>query len=367
MKQELSLLTGVRFLAAFYVFVFHIHIHTQLTFLPQPIQFIISQGALGVNFFFVLSGFLLGYSHLKDFPTGQFRDWAYYRWFMFKRFSRIYPVYFVGLLLSLIVSIIFTNRSPVNIILLDAFLLESYTWPNALWGYGTMAWSVSTEVFFYLLLPLLLPLLLRVHKQSTLWILLVTCCIVGAVPGLLHNLFPTQVPISLTYVFPPLRLAEFVAGIITALLVFRHKLITPAWLAGSALLVLVGWLLVVGPHYTGFVVHNIVVIPVLSIVLAALAQPDSSASLNWLGNSIMVYLGRISYSFYIAQQALRALLEVYLKQDKTAHSSSVILLVMLIANLFVAVLLYEIIEKKSHKWLLTFGNRHLRATLRMAA
>ena len=57
-SRDIPALTGLRFVAAFYVFLFHIHIRmplTENTFLAG----IIGQGAIGMTIFFVLSGFIL--------------------------------------------------------------------------------------------------------------------------------------------------------------------------------------------------------------------------------------------------------------------------------------------------------------------
>lgn len=99
--KEIKALTGIRFFAAFYVFLFHLHGRVPISFLPWQAKEVVSQGAIGVNLFFMLSGFLLAFSHFKDFPAAQLRDSSYAGKFLFKRFARIYPVYLVALLLSL--------------------------------------------------------------------------------------------------------------------------------------------------------------------------------------------------------------------------------------------------------------------------
>jgi peptidoglycan/LPS O-acetylase OafA/YrhL len=77
--KELKQLTGLRFLAAFYVFVFHLDMpmRTPLTYLPWRVEALIQQGRLGVTVFFVLSGFLLTYRHLGDFKTPAFKGPGY--------------------------------------------------------------------------------------------------------------------------------------------------------------------------------------------------------------------------------------------------------------------------------------------------
>jgi peptidoglycan/LPS O-acetylase OafA/YrhL len=349
MKQELRPLTGIRFIAAFYVFIFHAHLHAHLN-VPWRVEALVLQGPLGVNLFFLLSGFLLTYRHASDFPDGQLRGWLYYRGFLFKRFSRIYPVYFLGLLSSLLLGVVVAAKQNMLVVLLNAVLLQSYVWPLAMQWYGSMAWSVSVEVFFYLLLPVLLPLLLRLPKRDV-WACLGACWILGTLPGLYYHLNQHSIPFSLQYSFPLVRLPEFVAGCSTALLVFRFRWRVPAWLALGSVAGFIAWLSVMGPRLAGYVVHNMVAIPVLVLLLAALSQPQRTPLLRWLGSSVMVYLGRISYSFYIIQWAVMVLLEVYLQQHR-GQPSYLLVGGAFAVNLLLAALVYELIEKRAHTKLL---------------
>jgi peptidoglycan/LPS O-acetylase OafA/YrhL len=85
---------------------------------------------------------------------------------------------------------------------------------------------VSTELFFYLVFPLLLPALLLITKRASLFALLGVFIILAAMPGLLHNFAfgpPTGLSWQLSYPFPPARVSEFIAGMITALLVYRFN------------------------------------------------------------------------------------------------------------------------------------------------
>jgi len=61
-QKEILPLTGLRFVAAFYVFLFHIHIRWPLA--GQPfLKNVLDQGAVGMSLFFVLSGFVLAYRY----------------------------------------------------------------------------------------------------------------------------------------------------------------------------------------------------------------------------------------------------------------------------------------------------------------
>lgn len=184
MKKEISALTGLRFIAAFLVFMFHVNMRTKMLFLPWPVYNIVSHGAFGVTVFFVLSGFLLTYSHMKDFPSAEMRGARYQVWFMYKRFARIYPVYLVGLLLYTGVGALFNEGTQLNILVPNLLMIQAAIPSMAMAWYGSGAWSVSIEIFFYLFFPLLLPLLMRVQKARTLGLLLAVVVLLGTFGGL---------------------------------------------------------------------------------------------------------------------------------------------------------------------------------------
>ena len=352
--KELNGLTGLRFLAAFYVFIFHIHLRTPFTFLPAPMATIISMGAIGVNLFFVLSGFILTYAHLKDFPEPALPTPSYYGTFLLKRVARIYPAYLIGLAATLGVSIFLQDfPSPFPLIVaLDATMLQSYFPSLAMLWYGGGAWSVSTEFFFYLLFPFLLPLLLRLPGKALLP-LLVLAVVASSLPGLFYATHPGVLSVQATYAFPPCRLPEFVCGVLLGLLIIRRDFRVPEW---SVLLLLLGTALYLAkfgfrlPGYTG---HNFIVVPAIMAVIALTIQYERTRFFRWVGSGIMQYLGRISYSFYIMQLPLMILLEGLMRQGLIHKQDTWVALPILVLNLLLAAGVYEAVEKPAHRFLLT--------------
>lgn len=87
-KKQLYGITIFRFVAAFYVFIFHMNIRENISSTPF-INAFISNGAIGMSIFFILSGFILTYNYSSGTPDNYIR----------KRIARIYPAYmFMGLL-----------------------------------------------------------------------------------------------------------------------------------------------------------------------------------------------------------------------------------------------------------------------------
>ena len=84
MPQDLKQLTSLRFFAAMWVVLFHYW--PSLSAVMPPL---VSKGYLGVELFFVLSGFILSHVYLKGFGEGRFK----YADFLWARLARIYPVH----------------------------------------------------------------------------------------------------------------------------------------------------------------------------------------------------------------------------------------------------------------------------------
>lgn len=351
-RRELKGLTGLRFVAALYVFVFHLDMphRTPLTYLPGRVGNIIQEGRLGVCVFFVLSGFVLTYSHLKDFPTADFRGWRYYLGFLYKRLARIYPVFIVGLLICLLISQAQGTRPSWRLVGLSATFLQTYFPRVSMQWYDMGAWSVANEFFFYLLFPLLLPGLLRVRRRGALLALLGGLALFSTALGAAQG--AGLLRYELVFPFPPSRLAEFAAGIVGALLVFRFGWRVRPGAAGALLALTAVYLAFAGPLISGRLTHNWLVVPTVVALLAVLAQPHQSRAFAWLASRPMQYLGHISYCFYIAQLPLVFVLDPLLASGRLRHADWRVAPLALLVNLLGGVLLHELVEKKAHAWLM---------------
>ena len=86
-KNEIHGLTTFRFIAAFYVFIFHCNLRFKVD-APEIVSNFIHNGAIGMTFFFVLSGFVMSWSSRDGIKDNYLRS----------RLARIYAAYlFMGL------------------------------------------------------------------------------------------------------------------------------------------------------------------------------------------------------------------------------------------------------------------------------
>ncbi len=148
-------LDTLRSLAIFVVMLYHLNMQGLLPPVMEPIARI---GWVGVDLFFVLSGFLISSQLLKPYLAGEkpsLRD------FYTRRAYRILPAFFVVLLLYVGVPLWREAPGPYA-----GWQYASFTWNLLLLGYPksrafSHVWSLCVEEHFYLIFPVLLLLLMR--------------------------------------------------------------------------------------------------------------------------------------------------------------------------------------------------------------
>ncbi len=153
--RPLPALTGLRFLAAFHVVLFH---YLDRDGMPAWLANVLESGPNSVTLFFVLSGFILAYSYLGAEPDARVQK----RSFWVARFARVYPVYLLGLLLAAPVFVGkvlqqqgVTGESLLTVAGIGAAvggLFQAWL-PAAACQWNCPGWSLSVEAFFYLVFP----------------------------------------------------------------------------------------------------------------------------------------------------------------------------------------------------------------------
>lgn len=175
-------LDAARFLAAFAVFLLHFSNEIRGTFPylnAEPIftffYTFTGKGGLGVNFFFVLSGFLITYLILAERKNNGF---FHVGKFLIRRTLRIWPLYFlIGLVGFVLFPILFSTYStahqPLNYFLFLANFDELWSGTLDSVNFLTAPWSVAVEEQFYLFWGLALFILFRIKKFQPLYLILI--------------------------------------------------------------------------------------------------------------------------------------------------------------------------------------------------
>ncbi len=131
-------------------------------------------GWVGVDLFFVLSGFLISGLLFSEYKK---RKEISFRRFYIRRALKIYPAFYVFLLVTAVVgSVAFHTLAPPTLYLNEIFFVMNY-----LGGVWTHTWSLGVEEHFYILLPIFLALVIRSSsdREDPFRLLPRACLVVG--------------------------------------------------------------------------------------------------------------------------------------------------------------------------------------------
>lgn len=311
MRPRLNALTTLRFFAALHVVLFHMRVVGILPGGPWWYQNFASIGFVGVNFFFVLSGFILVYTY-EGKPLEVKKFW-------WARFARIYPAY----ALSLIVAAPFfffavrqldlpfyawSKQHLLPACLLTVGLLQSWV-PQAALTWNSVCWSLSVEAFFYFVFPFLLLRSANFSKPKLalgllgFWLvsLSLTFSYVHFHPDGLDKINSGETTLFWKNVLsfnPLVRLPEFAAGVFAGRLFLRRNdqksLATPLMICG---LLAFACVVIFAHEIPNPILSAGLLSPAFAaIIYAAALRPNWT---SFLANPFLVLLGDASYSLYL--------------------------------------------------------------------
>lgn len=364
---------GLRGVAVLLVVVFHYFVLLDARFADPwiaaadawlPAKVVARNGMIGVDLFFLITGFLLVLPWLRNEAAGGAAPSAaaFYR----RRMRRILPAYYVHLLalflvaLPLLRGLEFWRYNTVHVLenLSAHILLVHYFTPatsGALSVNGAL-WSLALEAQFYLLLPLLAPVFARAPVRTA--AVLVALALAWRWLAAHHldawvawmraieprwnvteagarHLLATQLPGYL---------AHFAAGMLAALAWLRSRQAAPSWKRGA---VATGALAVLGALHApgGWVLGEwtwIVALAALAAVFTtAVVRPGPVAS-RLLSAAPLAFAGRVSYSAYLYHVPLLLLVNAW--APEVTGSSPLVLPAYLAAVAAVAWLSYRYVE-----------------------
>lgn len=340
-------LTGLRWLAAALVFLCHVTVVEYFRGSPQhALTAVFGVGSTGVSLFFVLSGFVLAWSH--DDATSARR-------FYLRRFARVWPAHLVFVAVSVtLCAVLVTMRHPGQNPVSDmANVLLVSTWIPAWSQAGNpVAWSLVCEVFFYAMFPLLWRLWSRARASSLIVAAVAGYAAVWVMPLILPAVHLAPSTTAASY-HPLARWPEFALGVIAAIAV-RRGIFRGVRLRTAAL--------VVGLSYATAAVlgcsrSTAVGVTVLGFVLlvTALARADLGDVRTGLGGRIAVHLGAVSYSFYLVHLLVLGALAAGWAGGHprlSVPAASALALAALVVSLLAAELTHRWVERPARRFLL---------------
>lgn len=282
-----GVLTGVqggRGIAAILVVLYHASI--SIFALPKyggdkPFGAVFDFGSVGVDFFFVLSGFIILHAHRKD--LGRPERLASYAW---KRVRRIYPIYWIVLLPAMIAYFVvpsFGNGSERGWLVILSSILLVHLGTNA--AILTVSWTLFHETLFYTIFAVMIWRRRVGAILLTGWLAVAAATLMFNVPGETTQSYISPLPLL------------FGMGMLVSVMLGRGPAPAPAWLAGGGVALFAG---------AGLQVDYGAPAPVLTILLFGAASAAILAGIVELERSSrlrtpawLVLAGEASYAIYL--------------------------------------------------------------------
>lgn len=266
---------------------------------------VMSGGYVGVDVFFVISGYLITQIIWRDQEEGHFRLGAFY----LRRAKRLLPALFATLFFTVAASALvlgpgeFTNLAEsalYAIVSTSNFLFyfqSGYFDDSAIQKSLLHTWSLGVEEQFYLLWPLLLASL-AAYRTATILLL--------GLASLLAAEFMLARDPAAAFFLMPFRVFEFCIGSAAVLIEGRGTQARPLrqWLSAGGIVLFVTSLLVLDEESRFPGVNAL--LPCLAAFLIILGRADTLVG-RALSGRVMRYFGRVSYSMYLVHWPIIAL------------------------------------------------------------
>jgi peptidoglycan/LPS O-acetylase OafA/YrhL len=331
----------------------------------------VGPGYLAVDLFFVLSGFMMTMVYGDQF-TGH-TSGSQYRNYLWRRFARVYPAYFVVIVIEQFLSVSHIDPRPLsatafagNLFLLQYTGVAIFT-PELASTLVGVSWSLSTELVAYVSLPLLIrivgyednprrQIVVALSGVAVLW------AIVAFGPPSLSGPLDNVRACSLG---PVIRcLADYLIGMSVWHLVHSWKeRPRPRYLgiAASAIIAVL-WRT---PS------SDLWIVPAFAVLIGLIYTPTDRLS-QLLSTPPLFFLGQVSYALYLIHNPSTGLLPVLsrgLSAMHVPHEHYLAFVLLVPIDIGLAYLTYRFVEKPAQRYLqrLTFTRRAPTAAAEPAA
>lgn len=346
---DLRALTGLRFLAALWVVLYTAWPHLDVAFVPTAV----TRGYLGVEVFFVLSGFILSHVYLEAAGRKRYS----YGGFLWARIARVYPLHLLTLFGMVALGIAGTAAGlSIDGSLTDWRSLPAHLTMTHAWGlaptsaFNHPSWSISAEWFAYLTFPAYAFVAWRLRERP-----LIAVAGAAALALAIYAVFQPLAGFSLTeatFRWGALRIVPcFLLG--CALYLVRRRAPIPyagpvALISGIALLA-----------SASLGLWDPVTVLLAGGLILGLGSLDNARA-GLMGSRAAVYLGEISYSIYmVCAPVLLVMTNVAARatgaDDKRFHI--IVWLAVVMAIPVTAMATYHLVERPCRKALRGLADR----------
>ncbi|MCJ7934318.1 MAG: acyltransferase [Chryseobacterium sp.] len=330
--MKIPQITFTRFIAAMAIVISHFN-KEMFLYQIDYISNIFLKANVGVSYFFILSGFIMIIAYHKKERIHYF---DYYK----NRFARIYPLYVLGLLLYLV-----TRYSNFSVYKTFLYLFGLQSWiPGEAMILNFPGWSISVELLFYLLFPLLYNHFYAKGNKSV-WVITIIICMITQVFSSLYISSsyyqgPHTESHELLYYFPLMHINEFLVGNLAGLFFVKYHRPGNYDVAVALLFILIVFSLIFVPLFY----HN-GLMAVLFIPLIVLISRNNGLLTTLFSLKPLEYLGEASYAVYITHIPVLYILREFLKKNEYNFDIDTIFWIYMAVLIVTSILFYQLIEK----------------------
>jgi peptidoglycan/LPS O-acetylase OafA/YrhL len=325
-------------------------------------------GFIGVDIFFVISGFLITRQILASLEAGSFSIADFY----YRRIQRIFPALLIVQVAALVFGLVFLFSIELKALAKDllasaAFFSNIYYWMSG--GYFAQDsalrillhfWSLGVEEQYYLVWPLVVVLFWRRRRALFAAVLLLSLL------SLALNLYESPKHPNASFYLPLTRFWELAAGALTYLAGLSPRgtralgAHPAALLSGLGALAIAGGLLFIDEQqiYPGWRA----MVPTLGAALIIFAGESSWPNRRVLANPVMVAIGLISYPLYLWHWPLIVVGRIL----EANVSNSLVTMAAMASSLVLATLTYRFIDRPMRAGKASLGRRRMRAAILLA-
>lgn len=322
-----------------------------------------SGGFIGVDVFFVISGYLITTILIEDIENKRFNITNFYE----RRARRILPALFFVMLICIpfawmLLSDAALDKFGSGLMGVSLFAANIVFWRQQ--GYFEESselnpilhtWSLAVEEQYYLLFPIFLVLAWRFNKNRIFWMVLVMAAI-----SLLLSEWGWRNKATANFYLAPTRVWELLAGSIAALMVQKQGVQKSNMLASIGLAAILFAILYYDEATPFPSVYTLV--PIIGVVLLALYADETTIVARILSTKGFVSIGLISYSAYLWHQPIFALFRIYTNKISLDWLSAFVLIIIV---LILSYLSWRFVEQPFRKR--SFKNKLFSFTTSIAA
>lgn len=343
-------LDGLRAISVIFVVLYHLQI--------ESLNKIFSGGFIGVDIFFVLSGYLISGLLVKNF-----NEKKSIKSFYLKRSRRLLPSLYLIILFSTILSYFylisnyyeeFYNSVIASSSFVSNFFFEANTnYSDTPYFLKPLlhTWSLSVEFQFIIFYPILLYFCLKKLNQKKIFFLLSFLAALNLIyvqfggnlqfnyPFLEKNLQFFNPPKAGTFFYTTSRIWEFLMG---AMCFFISKKLNINKLYYIGILLIFFSLYFFSKEINNPSINNI--IPVIGCCLVIISNGENNFVKKFLSFKIIVFIGLISYSLYLVHFPIISFSNYIISDELSIHKSFIKIFIFIFSFLM-SVLLWKYVEK----------------------